>query len=214
MDGALIICFEPGAKGRGAVFDEVEAGALHDIVFVMVGGGDDFFGDAESGADFCAREFAIFEELKIGGGEARDEDIVGAPEEEGAVGGASAATAAAQGSGDLLLLLFGEFLLRADDEAGIGVVVHEAVHEGRGGEIGFGGESGDLERGEAAPEIERIGEAIEPDFFGEEDLGFEGRVRGTGVTPALELVVLDDVLEAGGIQEEDVLEAWSVVRGA
>lgn len=38
---------------------------MHDIVFGVFGGGDDFFGDAKGGADFGAREFPVFEELQI-----------------------------------------------------------------------------------------------------------------------------------------------------
>ena len=48
----------------------------------------------------------------------------------------------------------------------------------------------DGERGEAAPGAEGVGEFFEPDFFGEEDLGVEGRVgTESGVAPADELVV-------------------------
>jgi len=204
--GGVFFGFEAGAKWRDAIFDEIEAGTLHDVVFVVVGGSDDFFGDTEGGADLRAREFAVLEELEISGGKPGGNDFVGAPEEEGAIGGAGAATAVAEGGADLLLLFIGEFLLGTDDAAGIGVVVHEAEHKGGSGEIGFGGERGDVERGETAPEIKRVGEAIEPDFFGEEDLGFEGRVVGGSVTPAEELVVLDDVLEVGRIEEQNIFD--------
>ena len=207
IDGAddlLFFGFEAGAKRGDAVFNEVKASTLHDVVFVVVGGGDDFFGDTEGGADFGAREFAVFEKLEVGGGETRDNDFVGAPEEEGPVGETGATTAISESGADLLLLFVGELLVGADDESGIGVVVHEAVHEGGGSEIGSGGDGSDLERGEAAPEIERVGEAVEPDFFGEEDLGLERGVVAGGVAPADELVVFDDVTEVGGIEEQNI----------
>ena len=81
-DGLLFFGFEPGAKRGDTVFYEVESGALHDIVFVVVGGGDDFFRDTEGGADFGARELAVFEELEISGGEPGGKDFAGTPEEE------------------------------------------------------------------------------------------------------------------------------------
>ena len=52
FDGDIFHGFETGTKRGDAVFNEVEASALHDVVLVVVGGGDDFFGDAERGADF------------------------------------------------------------------------------------------------------------------------------------------------------------------
>jgi hypothetical protein len=98
-------------------------------------------------------------------------------------------------------------MISADDKAVFGVVFDEAAHEGAGGEVGLGGGSGDLERREAAPEIEGVGEFVVPDFFGEEDLGFErGLGAEGGVAPAEELAVLDDVVKAGGIEDEDFAE--------
>src|ERR1044071_2599854 len=73
--------FKAGAERSDAVLDEVEASAAHDVVFVMVGSGDDFFGDTEGGADFGAGEFAVFEKLKVGGGESGLDDFGCAPEE-------------------------------------------------------------------------------------------------------------------------------------
>lgn len=195
-NGLLFFGFEAGAEGGDAIFDEVQAGAAHDVVFVVVGSGDNFFGDAEGGTDFSAGKFAVFEELEVGGGEFRNDDVVGAPEEEGTIEGAGAAAAIAKCGADLFLLLLGELLIGTDDETGIGVVVHEAVHEGRGGEVGFSGEGGDGEGREAAPEIERVGETIEPDFLGQEDASIQrGIGAGAEVAPANEFVVLDDVLE-------------------
>jgi len=205
-DSLLFFGFEPGAKWGDAIFDKIETGALHDVIFVVVGGGDDFFGDTEGGADFGARELAVFEELEIGGGKPGNNDFVGAPKEERAVGETGATAAVAERGADLLLLFLGELLVGANDEAGIGVVIHQAVHEGGGGEIGFGGEGGDAERGEAAPEIVGVRESIEPDFFGEEDLGFEGRVVWGGVAPTEELVVFDDGFEVGGVQKQDAFD--------
>ena len=70
-DGDLFLGFESAAEGGDAVFDEVKAGALHDVVLGVFGGGDDFLGDTEGGADFGAGEAAIFEELEVGAGELR-----------------------------------------------------------------------------------------------------------------------------------------------
>ena len=65
----VLFGFEPCAEGGDAVLDKVQARTLHDIVLGVVRGGDDFFGDAEGGADLSAGKFAIFEELEIGAGE-------------------------------------------------------------------------------------------------------------------------------------------------
>jgi hypothetical protein len=78
------------------------------------------------------------------------------------------------------------------------------VHEGRRGEIGLGGEGSDGEWRKATPIVERVGEAFEPDFFGEEDLGLDrGRGAAAGIAPADKLAVFDNVLEVGGIDDED-----------
>ena len=69
VNGFLLFGFEPCAEGGDAVLDKVQARTLHDIVLGVVRGGDDFFGDAEGGADLSAGKFAIFEELEIGAGE-------------------------------------------------------------------------------------------------------------------------------------------------
>jgi len=71
---------------------------------VVFGGGDDFFRDTKGGANFGEREFAVFEELQISGGEPGGEDFIGAPEEQGAVEGARAAAAVAGSGADLLLV--------------------------------------------------------------------------------------------------------------
>jgi hypothetical protein len=54
----------------------------------VVGAGENFFGDAESGADFSARELTVFEELEVGGREFGLNDFGGAPEDNGFIGGA------------------------------------------------------------------------------------------------------------------------------
>ena len=64
-DGHGFFGFETRAKRHDAVFNEVEACPLHYIVFVVVGGGDDLFGDAKGGADFGAREFSVLQELEV-----------------------------------------------------------------------------------------------------------------------------------------------------
>jgi len=74
------------------------------------------------------------------------------------------------------------------------------MHEGGGGEIGFGWQGGGEQWGHAAPEVEWVREFLEPDFFGEEDLRLQRCVGAeAGIAPADELAVLDDVLEAGGM---------------
>ena len=82
VNGFLLFGFEAGAERGDAVLDKVEARALHDVVLGVVGGGDDFFGDTEGGADFCARKFAVLEELKIGAGELRFHDFGCAPKQD------------------------------------------------------------------------------------------------------------------------------------
>jgi len=78
------------------------------------------------------------------------------------------------------------------------------MHERGSGEIGLRGESSDGKRGESAPEIKRVGEFVEPDFLGEKDLRLERSAFGSaGVTPAEEVVVLHDVLEVVGVEDED-----------
>ena len=78
-----------------------------------------------------------------------------------------------------------EVFLSADHDAVVGVVLDVAAHEGGRGVVGADGEVGGDEGGEAAPEIKGVGEFVVPDFFGEEDLGFERRFGGTGVAPAV-----------------------------
>ncbi len=91
--GDVFFGFEPGAERGDAVFDEVEAGAGHDVVFVVVGEGDDVFGNAEGGADFGAGELAVLEELEVGAGEGRADDFGTVAEEQGGVGDSGAANA-------------------------------------------------------------------------------------------------------------------------
>ena len=81
-------------------------------------------------------------------------------------------------------------------------------------EIGFRGCLGDAERGHAAPEIVRVGEFFEPDFFRKKDLGFDGSVGVAGVAPASELVVLDDVLKKCRVEQEDADEFATNARSA
>ena len=65
--GGFFFGFEAGTKRGDTVFDEVEAGPGHDVLLGVVGGGDDLLEDTEGGADFGPGEFAVFEELKVGG---------------------------------------------------------------------------------------------------------------------------------------------------
>lgn len=69
--GGVFFGFKAGAQRSDTVFDEVEARAGHDVVFGVVGGGEDFFGDTEGRADFGAGEFAVFQVLEIGAGKRR-----------------------------------------------------------------------------------------------------------------------------------------------
>jgi len=199
----LFLGFEPGAERGDAIFDEVETGPLHDIIFGVIGRGDDFLGHTESGADFCAEEFSIFEELKIGGGKLRADDFCGVPEEERPIGGAGAAFAAAEGGQELLALGVVELIGGADDQAVIGVVLHEAAHERGSGKIGPGGECGCMERWEAAPEVERVGKFFEPNFIWKEDLGLDGRaVAAVGIAPGGEFSVLKDGIKMRRVEHE------------
>ena len=64
------------------------------------------------------------------------------------------------------------------------------------------------QRCQAAPAIERIGQALKPDLLGQKHLAGERRVRPRAcVPPADKLMDLDDVLEMGGVQEQDAGEA-------
>ena len=82
----LFAGLEPAAKRGNTIFDEVQPGAAHDIVFRAVGAGDNFFGHTESGADFGTGEFAIFQELQIAAGKFRANDLCAAPKQERLVG--------------------------------------------------------------------------------------------------------------------------------
>ena len=73
----------------------------------------------------------------------------------------------------IIIAPFRSAIVRADDEADVAVVFHDAAHEVAGGEIGAGGKFRGVEWREAAPEIEWIGQFVMPDFFREEDLGFD-----------------------------------------
>jgi hypothetical protein len=180
---------------------------LHDVVFVVVGGGDDLFGDAEGGADFAAREFTIFQELKVGTGEAGLDNFGAVGKEERAIGGAGAALSIAEGGVDLSTLFFVELFVGANDEAVIGIIFYESAHEAGGGEVGLGRELGGVKRRETTPEIEGVGEFFEPDLFGQEDVGGKGGIWAWSViAPADELIFLDDVLETGGVEDEDIFD--------
>jgi hypothetical protein len=56
----------PGAEGGGAILDEAATRAVHHVISVVIGSGDDFFRHAEDSADFSAGEFAVLEGLNIG----------------------------------------------------------------------------------------------------------------------------------------------------
>ena len=147
-----------------------------------------------------AGEFAVLQELKIAAGEFRFDDFVDAPEEDGAIGSTCFALPIPQSSNDLLPLVIAEKLIRTNEEAGIGIVFDGAAHEGRGSEVGSGSLVGHTQRGEAAPEVERVGEFLKPDFFGEKELGFQrSEPPVSDVTPADEFVVFDDVVHVGRI---------------
>jgi len=181
---------------------------LHDIVFGFVGGGNDFFRDAESRADFGAREFAVLQELKIAAGEFWFDDFVDAPEENGAIGGACFALPIPESSNDLLPLVVPEKLIRTNDQAGIGIVFDGAAHESRGSEIGSGSLVGYAQGREAAPEVERVGEFFKPDFFGEKELGFQrSEPPVSDVTPADEFVVFDYMMNMRRIEKDNIFES-------
>jgi hypothetical protein len=164
--------FQPGAERGDTIFDEIEAGTLHDVVFIVIGGGDDFFGDPESGADFGSGKFAVLDELEIGAGDRGFDDFTTVPEQERAIGGAATVFAISQSGQELFFLGVIEVVVGAHDDAHVGVVFDEATHVSGGGVIGFHGELGGSERGKTAPEVVGIGEFFMPHFLGEEDLGF------------------------------------------
>ena len=52
--------------------------------------------------------------------------------------------------------------------------------------------------------MEWIGQPFEPDFLGKENLGGERRLAAaTGIAPADELVILNDVMDVRWIEEQD-----------
>jgi len=169
----------------------------------MVGGGDDFFGHTKGCADFAAGEFAVLEELKVGTGEGGFDDVGCAPEQDGAVGRTGGAFAVFERGGDLGALFVGELMVGSDDEAVIGIIFDEAAHEGGSSEVGVRGVIGREQGRESAPGIERIGEAVVPDFFREKDLGFDGSAFCAVITPADDFVVVDDLGHGVGFEEED-----------
>ena len=69
----------------------------------------------------------------------------------------------------------------------------------RAGVIGLRGKQGHAERRDAAPGVEWVRDLVVDQFIGQEDLGFERRLRPeTGVAPADELMVVDDMLKLIG----------------
>ena len=127
------------------------------------------------------------------------------------IGRTGAAFSLSESGGDLLALLFVELLFGADDETSFGIVLNDAAHERGGGEIGFGGHIGGGHGWEAAPEIERTRESFEPNFFGQKDLRFERGFMGAGVTPAHEIVMVDDLDEAVWVWNENAFEPGVVM---
>jgi hypothetical protein len=100
----------------------------------------------------------------------------------------------------LLSLLITERLLAAYDQAGVAVVLDQTLHENAGGVIGLRGGRGRIQRRQAAPEIERIRQALVPDFLGQKYLARQRRARPeTRISPADQFVVLNDMLEMRGI---------------
>src|SRR5262249_24107147 len=145
-----------GAERCDAVFYEVETGAGHYVVLCVVRDGYDFLGNTKRGTDFGAGEFAVLKKLEIGAGEFGFDYFGAVPEEEWAVGDAGSVLSVTERRKDLILLVVIQRLVGTDDDAKIGVVFHEAVHEGGSGVVGFSSECGRREWGHAAPEVEGI----------------------------------------------------------
>ena len=142
------------------------------------------------------------------------DDLGAAPEEERFVGDAGAALAVAEGGENLLALFVVELLVGADDEAEVGVVFHEAVHEGAGGEVGFGGEVGRVGAADMPRQKSNgLGSFSNQTSSGRKTWVSSGALGAeAGVAPADELAVLDDVLEAGGVEDETLRSAECGVR--
>ena len=111
----------------------------------------------------------------------------------------------------MFALLVAELMVGANDEAVVGVVFHEAAHVGAGGEIGVGGDVGDVKRGKAAPIIERVIEFFEPNFLMEKDLFLKRNFGAASeVTPGFDFTVLDDVAEVFGVEDQHASQAAAI----
>ena len=174
----------------------------------VFGEADERLGHAEeSGADLLAVHFAVVHELEVGAGEGGVDDFRAVPEHERAVGGAGAVLAFAQGSEEFFALFGGELLIGADDDAGIAVVHDESFHELGAGIIGLGGEHRHREGREAAPEEIGIGQEIVDDFLGQKGHGGQRAGKaGAGELPAGQIVVVDDVAELVGVENQEIAD--------
>ena len=170
LDSDVLARFQSAAQRPDAVFDEIEPGALHHVVLCAVSGGDDFFRHAEGGADLRAGEFAILEELQVAAGKLRLDDLGRVPEQQRFIGHAGPAPPLPQGRAQLLALFRTKLLLRPDDQSELAVVFHHSIHVLGGGVIRRGRQAGDLERRQAAPEIEGIRQLLVPHFLRQQHL--------------------------------------------
>ncbi len=202
-NGALLFSFEAPAERDDPIFDEVEPSSLHDVIFCMIRCGDDFFRDPEGRTNFGAREFPVLEKLQITAGELWLLDLGTAPEEQRTIGITGFPLARFDCGHELASLIVGKLLIGVDDGADIGVVFHQAFHERTSGVIRVRSEFGGVEWGHAAPEAERVGQAFEPNFAREKYLRLHGSFAAeAGVAPADEFMIVNDVLEVGGVENE------------
>jgi len=72
--------------------------------------------------------------------------------------------------GALGALVVVELLIGPHDQAGVGIVLDDASHEGAGGEVGLCRHLGDIEGRHSAPGVEGVGQLFKPDFFRKENL--------------------------------------------
>src|SRR5207249_3833182 len=105
------------------------------------------------------------QELKIAAGQFWRNDLSATPQEDRTVGSARPALAISESRENLLTLLRIELLSSAEDRAGLTIILHDPPHVQRRCVVRAGSGSRRSQRRQASPEIERIGQLLEPDFL-------------------------------------------------